>query len=78
MKSRGGSASKTRRNDAGRQPREGESAPPASGIEVCPREQMIAEAAYYHAERRGFAPANEMSDWLQAEIDVEALLRNRS
>jgi hypothetical protein len=39
---------------------------------------MIAEAAYFHAERRGFAPDNEMSDWLQAEVDVEALLRNRS
>ena len=37
-----------------------------------PREQMIAEAAYFHAERRGFAPGNELSDWLQAEVDVEA------
>ena len=36
-----------------------------------PREQMIAEAAYFRAERRGFAPGNEMSDWLQAEADVE-------
>lgn len=78
MKSRGGSTSKTKRSDAGRQPREAESAPPSAGSEDCPREQMIAEAAYFHAERRGFAPANEMSDWLQAEVDVEALLRNRS
>ncbi len=43
----------------------------------CPREQMIAEAAYYRAEQRGFAPGNEMSDWLQAEADVEGILRNR-
>lgn len=43
----------------------------------CPREQMIAEAAYFNAERRGFAPGNEMSDWLQAEADVEALLATR-
>jgi len=41
----------------------------------CPREQMIAEAAYFRAERRGFAPGNEMSDWLQAEADVENVLR---
>lgn len=40
----------------------------------CPREQMIAEAAYYRAEQRDFAPGNEMSDWLQAEADVESVL----
>src|ERR1035437_10018153 len=32
---------------------------------------MIEEAAFLIAERRGFAPGNELSDWLQAEIDVE-------
>ena len=52
----------------------------ASGLVVsdsydCPREQMIAEAAYYRAEQRGFTPGNEMSDWLQAEADVEGVLR---
>ncbi|MCK9388418.1 MAG: DUF2934 domain-containing protein [Sulfuritalea sp.] len=46
--------------------------PRSSGNDDCPREQMIAEAAYFHAERRGFAPGNEMSDWLQAETDVTA------
>ena len=49
---------------------------PASRNEDCPREQMIAEAAYFHAERRGFAPGNEMSDWLQAEADVEGVRHN--
>lgn len=39
--------------------------------EPWPREQMIAKAAYFLAERRGFAPGNEMSDWLQAEADVD-------
>lgn len=43
----------------------------------CPREQMIAEAAYFRAERRGFSPGNEMSDWLEAEADVVALLATR-
>ncbi len=78
MKSRGESVSKTKRSDAGRHPREAARVPPSSASEACPREQMIAEAAYFHAERRGFAPTNEMSDWLQAEVDIEALVRNRS
>lgn len=43
----------------------------------CAREQKIAEAAYFYAERRGFVPGNELSDWLQAEADVEALLATR-
>lgn len=78
MKSRGESVSKTKRGDTGRQAREAEMASPSSASEDCPREQMIAEAAYFHAERRGFVPADEMSDWLQTEVDVEALLRNRT
>lgn len=41
--------------------------------ENCTREQMIAEAAYYRAERRGFVGGHEMSDWLQAEAEVEGL-----
>lgn len=41
-----------------------------------PREQWIAEAAYFRAEQRGFAPGNEMSDWLDAEVDVERMLEN--
>jgi hypothetical protein len=49
----------------------------ASGNVDCPREQMIAEAAYFRAEQRGFAPGNEMADWLQAEADVEAILAPR-
>jgi Protein of unknown function (DUF2934) len=34
------------------------------------RHQMIAEAAYMIAERRGFAPGNELADWLAAEREV--------
>ncbi|HSQ03245.1 MAG TPA: DUF2934 domain-containing protein [Burkholderiales bacterium] len=32
--------------------------------------QMIAAAAYYRAERRGFAPGGEVEDWLAAEKEV--------
>lgn len=38
------------------------------------RYRLIAEAAYYRAEQRGFAPGCELDDWLAAEIEVEALL----
>jgi hypothetical protein len=31
---------------------------------------MIAEAAYYRAQRRGFAPGHELEDWLQAEAEL--------
>ena len=31
---------------------------------------MIAEAAYFRAEKRGFEPGNEMLDWLEAEREV--------
>ena len=29
--------------------------------------KMIAECAYYIAEKRGFAPNHELGDWYQAE-----------
>jgi len=31
---------------------------------------MTAEAAYYMAMRRGFAPGHELEDWLAAEEEV--------
>jgi hypothetical protein len=40
------------------------------------RRAMIAEAAYFHAERREFAPGGEVQDWLAAETEVDALLRD--
>ena len=40
------------------------------------REYMISEAAYYRAERRGFAPSNEMEDWLQAETEIDSLIQS--
>lgn len=32
--------------------------------------RQIAEAAYYKAERRGFAPGGEEQDWLEAEAEL--------
>jgi Protein of unknown function (DUF2934) len=43
------------------------------------RAALIAEAAYFRAERRGFAPGHETQDWLDAEAEVDAnLLRGAS
>jgi hypothetical protein len=35
---------------------------------------LIAERAYYRAERRGFVPGHELDDWLSAEREVAELL----
>jgi hypothetical protein len=43
-------------------------------LEAGEREQMIAEAAYYRAEARGFQPGNELDDWVVAEREIDALL----
>ncbi|HLZ96738.1 MAG TPA: DUF2934 domain-containing protein [Steroidobacteraceae bacterium] len=32
---------------------------------------MIAEAAYFRAEKRGFRAGHELEDWLAAEADVD-------
>lgn len=37
------------------------------------RRQMIAEAAYYLSEQRGFAGGDPMQDWLEAEASVDQL-----
>lgn len=41
------------------------------------RQQMIAEAAYLRAERRGFGPGDPLDDWLAAEREVDMLLAER-
>jgi hypothetical protein len=38
------------------------------------RQQWVATAAYYRAQRRGFAPGQETSDWIEAEAEVAALV----
>ena len=38
------------------------------------RAALIAEAAYFRAERRGFVPGHETGDWLAAEAEVDAKL----
>ena len=38
------------------------------------RRHYIEMAAYYIAERRGFAPGNLLDDWVQAEAEIDRLL----
>lgn len=38
------------------------------------RRQMIAEAAYYRAERRRFEPGLDLEDWVEAEQQVNAAM----
>lgn len=40
------------------------------------RMQYIEEAAYYIAERKGFQAGHSWEDWLQAEKEVEHMLKN--
>ncbi len=35
------------------------------------RAARIAEAAYWRAERRGFAAGHELDDWLEAEKEID-------
>jgi hypothetical protein len=34
---------------------------------------MIAEAAYFRAERRSFCPGHELDDWLAAEREIDSV-----
>lgn len=34
----------------------------------------VAEAAYFRAEKRGFAPGHELEDWLAGEAEIEERL----
>ena len=73
MKNKSESANKAKGNGSAKRGRESGMSDSPSADSDCPREQMIAEAAYFRAAERGFIPGNEMSDWLQAEADIERL-----
>ncbi|TCT21502.1 DUF2934 domain-containing protein [Thiobaca trueperi] len=51
-----------------------ETAPPAPEH----RQEMIAIAAYYLAERRGFSPGGAESDWFSAEQMIDNMLADQS
>jgi hypothetical protein len=49
----------------------------AKPTDVTPQQryQMIAEAAYFLAERRGFAGGDPAQDWLEAEAEIDRILQ---
>ncbi len=48
-------------------------------VDPTQRAALIARAAYFRAQNRGFVPGHELADWLAAEAEVDAeLLRGTS
>ena len=41
------------------------------------RQEWISVAAYFRAEHRGFWDGDPLSDWLTAEAEIDAMLKNR-
>ncbi|HZE62171.1 MAG TPA: DUF2934 domain-containing protein [Burkholderiales bacterium] len=40
--------------------------------------RLIQESAYFKAKARGFAPGNEVQDWIEAEAEVRRRLEGRA
>lgn len=49
----------------------------AKSVSAETRQKMIAEAAYYLAEKRGFAGDEAYDDWVKAEAEIDAMLLSR-
>jgi Protein of unknown function (DUF2934) len=47
------------------------------GLNAQERDRLIAQAAYFRAEKRGFAPGYELQDWVEAEAEVKQLIGGR-
>lgn len=51
----------------------------ATPISAEMRERMIADAAYYKAENRGFGNGGDhVDDWFKAEAEIDAMINNKS
>jgi DUF2934 family protein len=46
-------------------------------LSTAPREQMIAEAAYFRALERNFQGGNSLEDWYAAEREIDSILLAR-
>lgn len=53
--------------------------PKAPKLKVTPEQRhfMIAEAAYFRAERRGFEGGYEWQDWMDAEAEIERMIQGK-
>ena len=63
-------AAATRGKSGGRAARAGRDPAVAPVVKPEERQQMIAVAAYYRAEQRGFTNGDPVQDWLEAEAEV--------
>jgi hypothetical protein len=45
--------------------------PKSSEVDADERHRRISDAAYYRAERRGFAPGADQEDWHEAEKELD-------
>lgn len=50
---------------------------PVQPVSAKERYQMIAEAAYFRAEKRGFTGGSIEEDWIQAEAEIDHLLQEQ-
>lgn len=48
----------------------------SSSVTADQRLRMIAEAAYFRAERRGFRNGDPSTDWIEAEAEIDCLLNS--
>ena len=46
----------------------------APSISAEERRRLVERAAYFRAEKRGFAPGCELADWVEAEAEVLRLI----
>lgn len=49
-------------------------APSRRPVSAAERARMIAEAAYFRAQRRGFGNGDPVRDWAEAEAEIDAML----
>lgn len=57
--------------------RRGSSSSPAGKVpqvDAGARRAMVAQAAYFRAQKRGFAQGGELEDWLEAEREIAHVL----
>jgi hypothetical protein len=45
-----------------------------SALSTQERQMLVARAAYFRAEKRGFAPGSELQYWVEAEAEVLRLI----
>ncbi len=68
----------TRRLPTGYRPSGARETSKQAGVTPEERHHLIAQRAYFLAEKRGFSPGSELEDWLKAEAEVESMLRKRA